>query len=127
MARAEAQTLFPNAHVLREAHEGDRLHAWRLAELLDWQTDDLAAYLGVHKSTISHNPVSGKHQEKLARLAAMFLHAYNLMNGDLGLVRTWLRAPVPVLDRATPRDLVVSGRIDRVESLLDEVESGFSA
>lgn len=127
IARQSAQALFPNAQILRGAHEDGHLHAWKVAELLGWQPDDLARYLGVQKSTISHNPTSLKHQDSLARLAAMFLHAFNLMNGDLGLVRTWLRAPVPVFQRATPRELVISGQIDRVESLLDEVESGFAA
>ena len=127
MVRPPPRELLPNAQILRGAHEDDRLHAWKLAELLGWQPDDIARYLGVQKSTISHNPTSLKHQDSLARLAGTFLHAFNLMNGDLGLVRTWLRTPVPVLQRATPRELVLTGQIDRVESLLDEVQSGFAA
>lgn len=123
MARAHARSsLVSGVNVLQPAHDGDRLHAGKLAELLGWKPDDVAAFLGVHKSTLS----SQKHQDGLARLGAVVVHAYELMNRDLGLVLTWLRAPIPVLDRRTPKDLIVEGHIDRVESLLDEVESGFA-
>ena len=106
--------------------EEGRYDAAKLAKLLDWTNQDMAQYLGKDPSTISRFSASLQYQQTLAKLAALFNHLLNLMDGDLRLARAWLRTPIRVLDGASPKEKILHSDLKPIETLLQEVESGFS-
>lgn len=106
--------------------ETGRYDAAKLAKLLDWTNQDMAQYLGKDPSTISRFSASLQYQEPLAELAAIFNHLVSLMDGDLRLARAWLRTPIRVLDGVSPKEKILHIDLKPIETLLQEVESGFS-
>ena len=106
--------------------EEGRYDAAKLAKFLDWTNQDMAQYLGKDPSTISRFSASLQYQQTLAELAALFNHLLNLMDGDLRLARAWLRTPIRVLDGVSPKEKILHSDLKPIETLLQEVESGFS-
>lgn len=106
--------------------EEGRYDAAKLAALLDWTNQEVARYLGKDPSTISRFSASLQYQEPLAELAAIFNHLVSLMDGDLRLARAWLRTPIRVLDGVSPKEKILHSDLKPIETLLQEVESGFS-
>lgn len=106
--------------------EEGRYNAAKLAALLDWTNQEIARYLGKDPSTISRFNASLQYQEPLAELAAIFNHLVSLMDGDLRLARAWLRTPIRVLDGVSPKEKILHSDLKPIETLLQEVESGFS-
>lgn len=106
--------------------EEGRYDAAKLAALLDWTNQEIARYLGKDPSTISRFSASLQYQEPLAELAAIFNHLVSLMDGDLRLARAWLRTPIRVLDGVSPKEKILHSDLKPIETLLQEVESGFS-
>ena len=107
-------------------NEEGRYDAAKLAKFLDWTNQDMAQYLGKDPSTISRFSASLQYQQTLAELAALFNHLLNLMDGDLRLARAWLRTPIRVLDGVSPKEKILRSDLKPIETLLQEVESGFS-
>lgn len=106
--------------------EEGRYDAAKLAALLDWTNQEIARYLGKDPSTISRFSASLQYQEPLAELAAIFNHLVSLMDGDLRLARAWLRTPIRVLNGVSPKEKILHSDLKPIETLLQEVESGFS-
>lgn len=114
-----------SASILAEVvDDTGRYDARRLAEELGWTQAMIAGYVGRDPSTISRHGTSSRVQEELARLAALLQKLLRHM--PLNQARAWLRTPAAALDRSTPQHLIVNGKIDLVERLLDEIESGFA-
>lgn len=103
-----------------------RYDAVKLAKLLDWTQQEIAEYLEKDPSAISRYGSSLSYQQPLSELAAMFAHLLSLLDNNLKLTRAWLRTPVRVLDWKSPKEIILQHDLKTVDSLLDEVESGFS-
>ena len=104
-----------------------RYDAVKIAELLDWTRQDIARYLDKDPSAISRNAASLNYQQALSELAATFSHLLELMDNDLKTARAWLRTPIKVLDGKSPKEKILRHDLGAVDSLLSEVEAGFSA
>ena len=118
----------PSEELLGGAFDREgRYDATALAGILDWSKQEIARFLETHPSTLSRQPASLKHQDPLAQLAAVMRHLLDHTGGNLAQARAWLRTPLLVLDRKTPKEVILSGRLEMVASLLAEIESGFAA
>jgi putative toxin-antitoxin system antitoxin component (TIGR02293 family) len=118
----------PSEELLRGAFDKvGRYDAAALAGILDWSKQEIARFLETHPSTLSRQPASLKHQDPLAQLAAVMRQLLDQTGGDFAQARAWLRTPLPVLDRKSPKEVILSGRLDMVANLLAEIESGFAA
>jgi hypothetical protein len=100
--------------------------ASRVAEALRWNQEDIAGYLGKTPGAVSKNPTSATSQDALARLAAFVQHAYELNAHNMGLTVAWLRTPIRALDNKAPKQLITEQRLDVVENLLREMETGLA-
>jgi hypothetical protein len=115
------------SNILVEALDDEgRYDPEKLAKLLDWSNQEIAQYLGRDPSTISRYGASLQYQESLSQLAALVIHLLKLLNGDLKVARAWLRTPIHVLGES-PKEKILHHDLKTVGSLLEEVESGFSA
>jgi hypothetical protein len=115
------------ARMLRDAtDEKGRYDAARIARLLDWNVSDVARYLGRDPSTISRFGASPVHQEKLAALASLAQEVFEIMQEDLRATRAWFRTPIKALNGESPQQLILSGKLRRVSSLIDESRSGLA-
>jgi hypothetical protein len=113
--------------ILTEAIDDEgRYDAVKLAKLLDWTQQEIAQYLNKDPSSVSRFSSSLNYQQPLSELAAIFSHLFDLMGNDLRITRAWLRTPVRVLDGKSPKEKILNHDLTAVNSLLDEVESGFS-
>jgi transcriptional regulator with XRE-family HTH domain len=113
--------------LLTEAIDDEgRYDAVKLAKLLDWTQQEIAEYLDKDPSAISRYSSALTYQQPLSELAAIFAHLLNLFDNDLKHTRAWLRTPVRVLDWKSPKEKILNHDLKVVDSLLDEVESGFS-
>ena len=104
-----------------------RYDAVKIAELLDWTRQDIAEYLDKDPSAISRNAASLNYQQALGQLAATVSHLIDIMDNDLKTARAWLRTPIKVLDGKSPKEKILHHDLGAVNSLLSEVEAGFSA
>ena len=104
-----------------------RFDAPKLARLLGWSLADMGRYLDRDASTISRSGSASVHQDRLAALASLVQEVFWLMNEDLPATVAWVRAPIQVLDWASPRDLILRGEVAKVRNLLTEIQSGFAA
>jgi len=115
------------SRILTEAIDDEgRYDATKLAKLLDWTQQEIAQYLDKDPSSISRFSSSLIYQQPLSELAAIFSHLLSLMGDDLRITRAWLRTPIRVLDGKSPKEKILNHDLKTVNSLLDEVESGFS-
>ncbi len=106
--------------------EEGRYDAARLGRLLDWTNQDMARYLERDPSTISRHGSSLSYQDPLARLASLFRCMLDLLDDDVRQARAWLRTPIRVLDGVSPKEKILLGELGVVDTLLREIESGFS-
>jgi hypothetical protein len=127
MRAAPISVVFKQAKVLNHAIDRrGRYGAAKLAELLDWQTTDIARYLGRAPSTISRFGASQVHQEKLAVLASLVQDVFGLAENSLRATRAWFRTPLGTLDGISPREEILRGNFWRVRRIVSEMESGFA-
>jgi hypothetical protein len=113
--------------ILTEAIDDEgRYDATKLAKLLDWTQQEIAQYLDKDPSSVSRFSSSLIYQQPLSELAAIFSHLLSLMGDDLRITRAWLRTPIRVLDGKSPKEKILNHDLKTVNSLLDEIESGFS-
>jgi putative toxin-antitoxin system antitoxin component (TIGR02293 family) len=118
----------PSEELLRDALDSSgRYNVDALAKCLDWTKAEIAKFLETGPSTLSREAAPQKHQDNLARLAAVMKHLLDHTGNDVGQARAWLRTPLLVLDHKSPKDVILSGNLDIVTALLDEIESGFAA
>jgi len=118
----------PSEELLREAIDDEGLYdAARLARLLHWEKQEIAAFLKKNPSALSRQTTSRTGQQALARLAATFRHLLDVTNNDIAQARAWLYTPIQALDGRSPKELMLSGDLEIVANLLDEIESGFAA
>ena len=73
---------------------------------------------------LGKNPASPHLQPQLERLVKLVTTLRELLDGDMSLVRVWLKAPHPALGNAKPLDYLAEGRLDLVESLVYAIETG---
>lgn len=125
MATIQHPTLSRNSVLLTEALKGGRYDARKLAELLDWNLDDVAHYLGRDLSTVSRHSSSIKYQDALSALAVVVREIFNLLGHDVDLMRAWFRTPIRALE-ASPKALIVQGQYARVAALVREYESSLA-
>jgi hypothetical protein len=117
----------PASQVLADSiDEQGRYDAIKLAGLLDWTQQEMAAYLGKDPSAISRSSTSRSYQEPLAALAALVTRVLDQMDGNWSMTRAWLQTPSVALDRQSPKKKIMGGQLVMVDRLLTETESGFA-
>lgn len=122
----KAQVRPPSKELLKALDQEGRYDAAALAGILDWTKQEIARFLETGPSALSRSSAPLKHQDALARLAAVMRHLLDLTGNDQGQARAWLRTPILVLDRKSPKEVILSGRLETVAALLEEMESGFA-
>ena len=118
--RSRTTRAHPTAVLAEVVDRKGRYDAGLLADQLDWSQAMMATYLGRDQSTVSRHATSAPVQDELARLAALLKKLLRHM--PLAHARAWLRTPLDVLDRVTPQQLIVKGRIRLVERVVDEIK-----
>lgn len=84
----------------------------------------MAAIVDYTPRGLGKNPTSPKLQPQLERLVKLLTSLRELLDGDMNLVRVWLKAPHPALGDAKPLDYLAEGKLDLVEGLVHAIESG---
>ena len=113
-------------HTLLSAHDPTtgRYDAKRLADVLAVSQKEMAEVVGYTPRGIGKNPASPHLQPQLERLVKLVTTLRELLDGDMSLVRVWLKAPHPVLGDAKPLDYFMEGHLDLVEGLVYAIETG---
>lgn len=84
----------------------------------------MAAIVGYTPRGLGKNPASPKLQADLERLVLLVTKLRELLDGDMALVRVWLKAPHPALAGAKPLDLLGEGHFDLIEGLVHAIDTG---
>ena len=113
-------------HTLLSAHDPTtgRYDAKRLADILSISQKEMAGVVSYTPRGLGKNPASPHLQPQLERLVKLITTLRELLDGDMSLVRVWLKAPHPALGNAKPLDYLAEGRLDLVESLVYAIETG---
>ena len=113
-------------HTLLSAHDPEtgRYDAKRLATALALSSAEMADILGYTPRGLNKNPTSPKLQAKLSELTALTKRLRELLDGDMGYVRIWLKVPHPDLEGRTPLSYLREGRAEIVETLIYMLETG---
>lgn len=113
-------------HTLLSAHDPTtgRYDAKRLADVLSISQKDMADVVGYTPRGLGKNPASPHLQPRLERLVKLVTTLRELLDGDMGLVRVWLKAPHPALGNAKPLDYLREDHLDLVEGLVHAIETG---
>jgi uncharacterized protein (DUF2384 family) len=113
-------------HTLLSVHDPEtgRYDAKRLAEVLVITQKEMAKIVGYSPRGLSKNPTSPRLQSDLERLVRLVTRLRELLDGDMGLVRIWLKTPHPALGGNKPLAYLEDGRLDLVEGLVQAIETG---
>lgn len=113
-------------HTLLSAHDPKtgRYDARRLAATLEITSREMAAVVGYTPTGLGKNPASPRLQPKLRELVGLLNRLRELLDGQMELVRIWLKAPHPYLEGATPLSYLETGKLDAVETLIYMMETG---
>ena len=113
-------------HTLLSVHDPvtGRYDAKRLADALAITQKEMAGIVGYTSRGLSKNPTSPKLQDDLERLVRLVTKLRELLDGDMGLVRIWLKAPHPAFAGAKPLTVLEEGKLDLVEGLVHAIETG---
>ena len=112
-------------HTLLSVHDPatGRYNAKRLAEVLAITQKEMAEIVGYSARGLNKNPASVKLQDALERLVLLVTRLRELLDGDMALVRIWLKAPHPALAGAKPVDYLAEGQLELVEGLVHAIRS----
>ena len=112
-------------HVFVDAHDPQtgKVTAEGLRTVFALSTAEVAGIAGVTPRAIRQNAASARIQTRLGRFVDVMVRAKRLLQGDVALVRIWLRAPHPELAMSAPLALLARGEFDRVERLLRSAET----
>jgi hypothetical protein len=121
------QALPKTQHILFEAlgPDGCKYDAERLAKLLDWNVEDMGAYLRMDAAAVKNFGSLALRQESLAALARLVLHMKRAFGGKEAAAE-WCRTPIRAFDGASPKQLILAQNLQAIHGLLDEMESGLS-
>lgn len=113
-------------HTLLSVHDPatGRYDAKRLAEILAISQKEMADIVGYTPRGVGKNPASPKLQADLERLVMLITKLRELLDGDMALVRVWLKAPHPALNDVKPLTYLEEGQLELVESLVHAIETG---
>ena len=113
-------------HTLLSVHDPEtgRYDAKRLADALAITQKEMAEIVGYTPRGLGKNPASPKLQDDLERLVRLITKLRELLDGDMGLVRIWLKAPHPALENAKPLEYLEEGQLELVEGLVHAIETG---
>ena len=113
-------------HTLLSAHDPatGRYDAKRLADILSISQKEMAGVVSYTPRGLGKNPASPHLQPQLERLVKLVTTLRELLDGDMSLVRVWLKAPHPALGNAKPLGYLAEGRLALVESLVYAIETG---
>lgn len=113
-------------HTLLSVHDPEtgRYDAKRLADVLAITQKEMASIVGYSARGLGKNPASPKLQDDLARLVQLINKLRELLDGDMSLVRIWLKAPHPSLANAQPITYLEEGHLELIEGLVHAIEVG---
>ena len=113
-------------HTLLSAHDPatGRYDAKLLADVLAVSQKEMAEVVGYTPRGLGKNPASPHLQPQLERLVKLVTTLRELLDGDMSLVRVWLKAPHPSLGNAKPLDYLMEGHLSLVEGLVYAIETG---
>jgi hypothetical protein len=108
---------------VRQFLSDGRFDATKVAKLLDWNQEEVAAFLDRTPSAISRNPTSSTSQDELADLISLVQRVYELHDSDMSITRAWFQMPIRALDNQSPKKLITERHLDLAENLVDEYDS----
>ena len=103
--------------------DNGNLDADKLAQLYDFTTAEMAAYVGVTRQALAKKTDSERYQEKLATLETIAGVMPHLGNEPKAF-RIWLKKPQRGIGNTTPRELILAGKADDVENAVTRMLSG---
>ncbi|MBV8601300.1 MAG: DUF2384 domain-containing protein [Candidatus Eremiobacteraeota bacterium] len=112
-------------HVFVDAHDPGtgKVTAEGLRRVFSLSTAEIAGLAGVTPRAIRQTASSARIQARLGRFVDLMVRTKRLLEGDVALVRIWLRAPHPELAMRSPLSLLVRGEFDPVERIVRAAES----
>lgn len=110
---------------LQQLHDPEtgRLDAGRIAEYLKIPLKEFSGALGRNYSTIHKTPNAPALQPVL-RSAKRTLEILEQLMVDRTAVLAWLKSPHADLERRTPLEVILEGRAQMVEDMLEDVLEG---
>jgi|SRR5690625_554777 len=104
-----------------------RLDSLRIASYLYIEIKQVAIITGSTEQLIRDEPDAPSIQEPLRKVALIISGLLELTGGDKRSVLIWLKALHPVLDDESPLNLMMSGKINVVVDLVDDLLAGAPA
>ena len=104
-----------------------RLDSLRVTRYLYIDTKQVAMITGSTEQLIRDEPDSPSIQEPLRKISLIIVGLLELTGGDKRSVLIWLKALHPVLDDEAPLTLMMSGKINEVVDLVDDLLTGAPA
>jgi uncharacterized protein (DUF2384 family) len=103
--------------------ESGKVNVRELATIMDVSLRKVASGIGVTEGAVRNRPDSDRAQPGAQRIVNVLQRAYASI-GDWKETMIWLRSNRRDLSGLSPLDLIISGRGEIVEDLLDNIETG---
>lgn len=116
----------PRAIILDTTDRNGFFDPEKVADLLDWTSDEVRRYLDQQPSSILKSVTVSATHVRLHSLATLVQEVFELMHEDIYEMRAWFQAPIKALDGRSPRDMILAGELERVSALVDETADGFA-
>lgn len=131
MREREARTRGGMRHAVLEAHDPatGKITVARLRKTFSLSAQEVAGIAGVTARAMQNAPRSTrtKTQTRLERFERGMVRLRRMLDGDMSLVRIWLRTPHPDLGGRTPISYLKEGNLDVVDILVGDGETGQTA
>jgi putative toxin-antitoxin system antitoxin component (TIGR02293 family) len=85
---------------------------------------ELAKAFGMSADQLRDNRLSSKTEERLKELAAALEFVADTFEGDINKTRFWLNTPNPNFGGATPKNLIVRGRYNKLLKFILAAKQG---
>jgi uncharacterized protein (DUF2384 family) len=85
---------------------------------------ELAKAFGMTQEQLRDDRLSFKTQERLKELAAALEFVADTFNGDINKTRFWINTPNPNFGGATPKNLIIRGRFNKLLKFIIAAKQG---
>ena len=110
--------------ILEDVRQDSGISPSKLAKLLHWQIQELAAFAHVSRDILRKNPLSPKVQRPLAVAVGILNKAEHLTQNRNAAILWFNHQPIPALKGKTARELVEAGHAEAVLGHLDDLAHG---
>ena len=110
--------------ILEDVRQDSGISPSKLAKLLHWQMQELAAFANVSRDILRKNPFSPKVQKPLA-VAVRVLNKAEHLTRNRGAAILWFNhQTIPAFEGRTARELVEAGHGEAILGHLDDLAHG---